>query len=580
MLIPRMISLVFALYSLTCSSQVLIKNAHVVDVIGKKILTGYDVVAVEGKIISVDKGKKYKLPAGTEVIDASGKYLVPGFADAHIHFFQSGGIFTRPDVIDLRKYRSHNEELKWVHDHMEDFLRRYAASGITSVIDVGANNNFLLQKDSFKYKEYSPIIKMTGPLLTTWVPDQYKGLGNDGPFIEMTSEAVARQAVRDQIGYKSDFIKIWYIVSDSNVERGASKSLPLVKAAIDEAHKNQLRIAVHATEMVTARLAVEAGADFLVHGIDDQVVNNEFLGLLKKKNVVLCPTLVVHENYGSSLGGTYRFSTEELALAHPLQVGTILDYPLTDTSLSNKYRKYFSSRNFQVIKARKDSIMKANLLKMIKAGITIATGTDAGNIGTQHVGSYFTELTAMQDAGMDNWALLQASTINPAKAIGNEKEWGSITKDKWANMVLLNANPVENINNWKNIDLIFLKGKPWKAADLVKITPEMLVQQQLNAYNAHDLEAFLLPYADTVQVFRFPGTIEMNGKDEMRKAYQFIKETPKLYCKLLNRIVQGNMVIDHEEVWGFGEKPFYGIAIYVIENGKISKVYFPEAKGE
>ncbi len=62
----------------------------------------------------------------------------------------------------------------------------------------------------------------------------------------------------------------------------------------------------------------------------------------------------------------------------------------------------------------------------------------------------------------------------------------------------------------------------------------------------------------------------------MRKEYAFLNTTPKLYCRLLNRIVQGNMVIDHEEVWGFGDKPFYGIAMYEINNGKISKVYFPE----
>ena len=62
----------------------------------------------------------------------------------------------------------------------------------------------------------------------------------------------------------------------------------------------------------------------------------------------------------------------------------------------------------------------------------------------------------------------------------------------------------------------------------------------------------------------------------MRKSYEFVTRTPKLYCRLLNRITQGNIVIDHEEVWGFGDKPIYAIAIYEIKDGKISKVYFPE----
>jgi len=72
--------------------QPLIKNTNVADVENKKMLVGYNVVVLDGKIISVDKDKQYKLPQGTEVTDGSGKRLVPGFTDAHVHFFQSPGI--------------------------------------------------------------------------------------------------------------------------------------------------------------------------------------------------------------------------------------------------------------------------------------------------------------------------------------------------------------------------------------------------------------------------------------------------------------------------------------------------------
>lgn len=107
-------------------------------------------------------------------------------------------------------------------------------------------------------------------------------------------------------------------------------------------------------------------------------------------------------------------------------------------------------------------------------------------------------------------------------------------------------------------------------------TPEALVQFQLDAYNAHDVESFLSVYANDVEIYNFPNILTTKGKADMRKEYDFLNKTPKLFCKLLNRIVQSNMVIDHEEVHGFGDKPFYGIAIYIIENGKIAKVYFPK----
>jgi hypothetical protein len=184
----------------------------------------------------------------------------------------------------------------------------------------------------------------------------------------------------------------------------------------------------------------------------------------------------------------------------------------------------------------------------------------------------------MQQAGMTNWQLLQASTINGAKAAGLEKESGSIAKNKWGSMVLLDANPLDSISNWKKINRVINRGKIFLPDTLVQMTPEMLVQQQLNAYNAHDLEAFLTPYAEDVEIYSTTGKLQMKGKAEMRKQYMFITRVPNLYCKLVNRIVSGNTVIDYEEIWT-SPKPVnlnYGAAVYVIEKGKISRVYFSD----
>lgn len=105
--------------------------------------------------------------------------------------------------------------------------------------------------------------------------------------------------------------------------------------------------------------------------------------------------------------------------------------------------------------------------------------------------------------------------------------------------------------------------------------PEQLAQAQLDAYNGHDLEAFLKPYAEDVKVYQFPNTLQFEGKETMRKNYQFIEETPDLHCKLMNRIVEGNTVIDHEDVTVDKDRPpFKAIAIYKIKDGKIAEVYF------
>lgn len=557
------------------TAQVLIKHVTVLDVINRKSIPDVSVLALDGKIVSIEKDRMYKLPAGTEVIDGTGKFLVPGFNDAHVHFFQSGGLYTRPDVFDLRKYHPYEQEIKWVHNNMDDQLRRYLSVGITSVIDVGSTYQFLKQRDSFNAKATSPQISMTGPLLTTWVPPAYKKLGEDQPFLDMVNEDSVRSLVRIQASKKADFIKIWYIVLDTDKEKGARKNLALVKAAIDEAHALHLRVAVHATERITAQLAVENGADFLVHNIEDEVVTDAFIQLLKQHQTVLCPTMVVADNYRNVLSHHYQASTRELAQANPTTLASIVDYPRPDTTLAKQYIQYFSNPEKEKNEIHTDSILRVNLKKLHDGGVVIATGTDAGNIGTQHASSYFNELWLMKDAGLSLWDLLVSSTINGAKALGKDKETGSINKGKTASMVLLHANPLEGLENWQNIAQVINRGKVLQPDTLIRSTPEMLAQQQLNAYNSHDLDAFLAPYSDSVEIYEFPSKLIIKGKEQMRKNYGFVASVKSLYCHLQNRIVQGNIVIDHEAVYTSGPTPFYGIAIYVIEKGKIVKAYFP-----
>lgn len=572
----RIIVTVFSLVITFFSSfgQILINNVNVVDVEKQQIFSGQTVLIQNEKISYVGKDIKFKLSSDTKVIDGTGKYLMPGLTDAHVHFFQSGGLFARPDVIDLRKHQPYDKEIKWTQDNMPDLLSRYLSAGITTVIDVGSTINFLNQRNDFLGSKTTPEIHITGPLLTTWIPEPYKNLGDNSPFTEMVNEEQVRKSVREQVAHKADFIKIWYIVRDTNIERGAKTNLPLVKAAIDEAHKNNLRVAVHATERITAHMAVSEGADFLVHNIDDEVVDAAFLRLLKEKNTVLCPTMVVAGNYGKVLGDNYHFDEAELMLANPTAIASVIDYPWPDTSFAKNFTGYFKTPAAVARQKETDSVLNINLKKMLDAGITIATGTDAGNIGTQHASSYMQELKAMQHAGFSNWQLLQASTINGAKALNKQKKTGSVSSGKTANLLLLNANPALSLDNWIKIDYVINKGNLIKPDTLINHTPAMLAQEQLNAYNAHNLEAFLAPYAEDVEIFDFPNRPGMKGKEEMRKAYQFITQTPALYCKLLNRIVQGNTVIDHEEVYGFGPKPVHAIAIYIIEKGKIKKVYF------
>lgn len=553
------------------NASVTISNVNLVDVVKQKIIPNASVQFVNGKIENIAIGKKQLSSATT--IDGKGKYLIPGLTDAHIHFFQSAGLYTRPDVIDFRKLVPFQKEIDQSKKEMADIMKWTLYNGITTVIDVGATYNLLTERKKYTDSSFAPTVFMTGPLLTTYEPEVYKGLGNDRPFSLVKTEDDARKMVQEQLPYSPDFIKIWYIVIGKNKEEVARKHLPVVKAVIDEAHKNNLKVAVHATERITAQLAVENGADFLVHGIDDEPVNDAFVKLLKEKKTVLCPTLVVSKNYGNVLGQYYHFSATEFTKANPFMLGSLFDLQHINDAKIKMYRE--AIRKNKANEDADDSLRLVNLKKLSDGGVHIAAGTDAGNIGTQHGGSYLTELLAMQKAGMSNWQILRSATIVPTNILNKENQAGSIAKGKAADMVLLDADPLTDLNNLAKISLVVNKGNIIYPDSLIKETALALVQRQLNAYNARNLEAFIEPYADDVELYDYKtGKLLGKGKEQMRKDYAFFKQVPELHCEIKARIEQGNIIIDKESVSGFGERKVEATAIYHIEGNKIKKVYF------
>ena len=558
-------------------AQTYITNTTITDVENLKMIPNQTVVITNDLISNIQSSKKIKIPKNALVIDGTGKFLMPGMTDAHIHFFQNGGLYARPDVIDLRKYMPYQDEIQLAKDDMAHKLKMYLKNGITNVIDVGATYHYLKQREDFRDNDSLPSIFITGPLATTYEPKVYENLENDEPFNLVKTVEDGKKMVQNQLPLKPDFIKIWYIVGADGLsdEESARKNLPIIKATIDEAHKHNLKVAVHATQRITAQLVVENGADFLVHSVDDEILKDDFVQLLKKSKTILCPTLIVHSGYLKTFGQNHKFNNYELDTADPEQLGTLLDLKhLPDTLLINKYKQLGNSKDMLSNLKTADSISMANLKILSDAGVLIATGTDAGNIGTLHASSYLAEFQAMKKSGMDNWKIIQASTINGAKVLNKENEFGSITIGKKANIILLNANPIEAIENITKINRVINNGIIFDPNDLLKDTPTDLAQRQLNGYNLRNIDAFLEPYAEDVEVYNYQDKLLFKGKESMRKSYsQMFENTTNLHCELVGRIVQGNIVIDKERIQ-FGNKIIEATAIYHIENNKIKKVYF------
>ncbi len=553
------------------AQETAIRNVNVIDVKTGKVLTNYSVLIAKEKINWIGFDKLLKINRETNIIDGTGKYLMPGLIDSHIHFFQSGSLYTRPDGIDFTKHVPYKEEREKGFKNTADYLNRYLRLGITTVIDMGGPFNNFVIRDSISKNMLSPNVLVTGPLFSIV---EVKELAlNDPPMVKITSTEDADNLFNKMLPYKPDYIKIWYLAEE---DYPAEKSFPLVKYIAALSAKNELRVAIHATELKTARLAVEAGANILVHSVEDEVIPDDFIKILKDKSVTYIPTLIVADNFGKTASGKLSHHPQDLALANAFAYGSLTDVEAMDSSswpaIVKRFRRNGTPKRF----LQYDSIMKINLRKLTSAGVNIATGTDAGNPGTFHASSYLQELEAMQHAGLTNAEIIRASTINAAWGFGMEDKFGSIEKGKTADLLLLKKNPLESMSNLTSIEWILKNGKIIKADTLLSESPEAIVQRQLNAYNARNIDSFIDTYSDDIEVFNSKGKLIIKGHEKLREEYEgFFKSTTNLYCQIEQRMVFKNFVVDKEKVRA-GKDIHFAVAIYEVAEGKIKKVTFVE----
>ncbi|MDX2246477.1 MAG: amidohydrolase family protein [Bacteroidia bacterium] len=546
-----------------------ISNCRIVDPISGKVTENQDIIVEGDEIKRIIAHRDRPSDPNEKIFDAAGKWVIPGLTDAHVHFFQSGGLYARPDIIDLRERVSVEEERRRVMALAPDFMARYLSCGITSVCDMGGPfTNFDIRamaaaSDSF------PDVYTTGPLISSYQPEEFGD--NDPPILKVTTPEEAREKVRAQIPQKPDYIKIWYIV-----RRGEKPEqfLPIVEAVIEESHKHEIPVAVHATQRETARLAVKAGADILVHSVDDQVVDQAFIDLLKEKKVSYIPTLSVNENYTQALGQHWAFRPEDFEVANPFTLGSLTDIRQISPKMIPLYVQNMMAQPF--VRAPKVEIMYENLRKLHEGGINIVTGTDAGNIGTLHASSFYEEIIAMNEAGLSPLEVLRASTFNGARMFGKEKKQGTVEVGKRAELVILEENPLENIQNLRRVTAVVFKGKIQVPDSLRADTPEEIVQRQLNAWNLKNAEVFADCFDENVEVFRYPHEKMYQGKKNLYDRYKpFFEENPQAHCERVNRIRMGNIVIDEEKITGLANGNLLrALAIYEVVNGKIVKITF------
>jgi hypothetical protein len=270
-------------------------------------------VVIDGnRIQAVGPTRATKVPANATVIDGKGKWLIPGLVDGHVHFFQSGNLYTRPDAADFNAWMPYAKEVARNKARLSETFKVWLGSGVTSVIDIGGPMWNFEVRDAARKAQAAPRVIVAGPLISM-VDDPPLDLG-DPPIIKTATPEESRALASRLLRSKPDYLKVWFIHRKGD-DLAAQEAI--VKAAGDAAHAAGVRLAVHATELVAAKAAMRAGADYLVHSVTDAVVDDEFLELARKRDVLYCPTIFVFMSYSLALSGKWRATEPERRLADP-----------------------------------------------------------------------------------------------------------------------------------------------------------------------------------------------------------------------------------------------------------------------
>ena len=522
------------------------------------------ILVEDDRIAAVGPSEGVDVPPGATVHELPGTYVIPGLIDGHVHFFQSGGLYTRPDALDLRAVRPYPEEIRRIKARLPDTFRRYLRSGITGVVDTGGPMWNLDVRTRADTTAMAPTVTVAGPLISSVSRDVLDT--GQPPILHVTSPEAARTEVRRQVAAGVDLVKIWYIGDDPSSYR------PVVTATIDEAHVADTRVAVHATQLETARAAVEAGADVLVHSVFDRPVDEAFVRLVRTNDVLYVPTLMVRERYRQVFAQQIDLTTAEHRIGQKGVLGSLTDVQTLPDSLVPIGLRQRMRRTPTV---ESDTTALRNLKRLHDAGISIAAGTDAGNIGTPHGPALFYEMQLMRAAGLAPQEILATATAGGARLMGRD-DLGQLTAGMQADLVVLDENPFTDIAHVQSIHRVMKAGRLYTPEALVPRSPTAVVKQARNAVNMHDWDAFVDAFATDVRVYTRPDSLIVDGRDALADRYRSLFATaPRLHVQGQERTVVGDSVVTYQTVQGHPRhaQPRSRVVTYRIRNGHIYRVW-------
>lgn len=390
--------------------QLIFHNAQIIDGVSNQPIE-YGYLRTEGdRIVEVGEGEP---ASGTGLkVDAQGGTILPGLIDAHVHLVWDGS----PDPMRKVLGQPDTKLSLWAYANALKTLEL----GITTVRDLGSPGRTVidLAKVAHSGALPGPNVLASGPALVM----------TGGHIHEISLEVdgidALRAAARRVIKEGADLVKLMAsggIYTEGEEPGSPQLSIEEMRAAIEEAHKRQKKVAAHAEGLEGIQNALTAGVDTIEHGI---FADEEALHRMADQGVALVPTMAVMR----------RLATDPRIPPFAQEKARVVTEP-----------------HFQMLR------------RAIKLGVPIATGTDAGS-PCSPPDVYFEELTIMEEAGMSPMQVIQASTSVAARVIGRP-DIGSLEPGQRADFILVRGNPLEELDALKSLRSVVIGGRFFRNAE-------------------------------------------------------------------------------------------------------------------